>query len=905
MTQSDGWIRLFEELGAGDLAAVGGKNASLGELIRLGRRKGFAVPDGFALTTSAFRLFLEVNELSGPIREHLSAYRADRLPLEQAGHAIREMVLESSLPDTLRTQIDQAYEALGRRCGELGPPVAVRSSATAEDLPGASFAGLHDSYLNVKGTRDLHRAIVRCFASLYTDRAVLYRREKGFEERDVALSVGVQQMIRLDSGSAGVMFTIEPDSGFPHVVFIQGSWGFGESVVKGQVDPDQFLVFKPALARTLPKPILESRMGSKRTKLVCAPAQAESSDGASGSESGSESGAGAAAFDQSLLEREVPVHERNTFCLEPEQVVELARWGVLVEAHYGKPMDLEWVSEERTGKLWLVQARPETVHSVRSGELDTYEWTETPPEAILRGVSVGSAIAHGAVRILSEPVAAEEISPHDILVTRMTAPDWVPAMKRAAGIITETGGRTCHAAIVSRELGIPAIVGATGAMGVLREGREVTLSCAGGDVGAVYEGHVPFRRRRLDLEAFRRTRTLLMINLATPETAYRWWNMPVDGVGLARIEFIITDRIGIHPMAAAHPERMDRKELERWIRSQSLHPGELIALERKGVAVNGEASQGGSGRAAGSTGSETAGGAGEGVDRDESGGDGLEGLPFDPRTLDIGGIFVARLASGIARIASSQHPRPVIVRTSDFKTNEYAQLAGGARYEPKEGNPMIGWRGASRYASDDYRDGFALECRALRMVREQMGLDNVIVMVPFCRTPEEASRTLAEMERHGLRRGEHGLKVYMMCEIPSNVLMLEAFDPWFDGYSIGSNDLTQLTLGVDRDSDRLATVFDESDPAVMLSIRLLIEKARELRKPIGICGQAPSDIPGFARFLVRNGITSISVNPDSLLKVHEQIVEAEFATSPDGSSTRRTAARVQTPSPSPQPSERD
>lgn len=794
------WIREFDEILPDQIDLFGGKNSSLGDLRRLGRQKGFRVPDGFALTTRAFRDFIEFNELSAGIQERVADFHADRVSLEDTGAEIRNMILNGEFSRELSDEIIAAYHALCKRLHQDTVTLAVRSSATAEDLPDASFAGLHESYLNINGEKDLLNASRHCMASLYTDRALIYRRKKEIDEERVALSVGVQQMILADEGSSGVIFTLDTESGFPNVVLLNASWGYGESVVQGSVDPDQFLVFKHALISGVKEPILEKKLGKKAHKLVV-------------KESGS-------SFDQSSVLREVPCssEEQQTFCLGDQDILDLAHWSMQIERHHGKAMDVEWVKDGADGALYVVQARPETVHSTRHRFLTTYRFKETPGNVLLEGVSVGRSITHGRVRIVKDLSELDGIASDEILVTKMTSPDWVPAMSKAAGIITEKGGRTCHAAIVSRELGIPAIVGAEGAMERLQEQQQITLSTSGSEIGEVYEGWLHYDQEEVDPTTFRRTTTLLMINLASPEAAFSSWNLPVDGVGLARVEFIISEKIGLHPMAAAHPDRIAPPLLEGW--TDRARPGHRTPAE----------------------------------------------------------YFVDALSSGIAKIASAHYPKPVIVRTSDFKSNEYASLIGGEEFEPAEANPMLGWRGASRYGSDHYRDGFALECMALKRVRDEMGLENVIVMIPFCRTPLEAKETLDLLAENGLHRSKEGLKVYMMCEIPSNVLMLEEFDPYFDGYSIGSNDLTQLILGVDRDSEHLSETFNEQESAVKLAIRQLIQKAKELRKPIGICGQAPSDISGFSNFLVQEGITSISVNPDSLLFVHQQIQEAEFNT---------------------------
>ncbi len=792
------WIREFDEILPDQIGLYGGKNSSLGDLRRLGRQKGFHVPDGFALSTLAFREFMLSNSLTEQIQKKIQDFHSDRISLEKTGMDLRELVLTGEFSEEMANEVHAAYRALCKRLHKTEVTLVVRSSATAEDLPDASFAGLHESYLNIRNEEECLRACKQCMASLYTDRALLYRRKKEIDEERVALSVGVQQMIRADQGVSGVLFTLDTETGFPNVVLLNASWGYGESVVQGAVDPDQFLVFKHALIAGAKEPIIEKKRGAKGHKLICEATETP--------------------FARESVLRQIPCtqQERDRLSLEDQDIMDLAHWAMQIEHHQKKAMDIEWVKDGTDGALYIVQARPETVHAKRKQYLSTYQFKENPGDILLEGVSIGRAITHGKVRIVRSLAELDGIAPDQILVTKMTSPDWVPAMSKAGGIITEKGGRTCHAAIVSRELGIPAIVGAVGAMERLHDHQQITMATSAGEIGEVYPGWIEFERKENDLATFRRTSTLLMINLASPEAAFSSWNLPVDGVGLARIEFIISEKIGLHPMAAAHPDRVAPPLLEGWI--DRIRPGHRTPAE----------------------------------------------------------YFVDALSSGIAKIAAAHYPKPVIVRTSDFKSNEYASLIGGDEFEPTEVNPMLGWRGASRYTSEHYRDGFALECKALKRVRGEMGLENVIVMIPFCRTPLEAKETLQEMAQYGLHRSEQGLKVYMMCEIPSNVLMLEEFDPYFDGYSIGSNDLTQLVLGVDRDAEHLSALFNEEESAVKLAIRQLIRRSKELRKPIGICGQAPSDIPGFSNFLVQQGITSISVNPDSLLSVHHQIQEAEF-----------------------------
>lgn len=833
-SSDSGWIRSYHDIGRGDLALVGGKNASLGELTRLGASLDMSVPDGFVITTSAFHLFLAHNRLEDLITSTLENLQAGRTELQQAGATIREHIDRATLPEELSREIKVAYRELGRRCGMETPDVAVRSSATAEDLPEASFAGLQDTFLNVVGLEDLESAVVRCFGSLYNDRAIHYRMEKGIDTDPrhdrIGLSVGVQKMVHASEGASGVMFTLDTESGFPQVILVNASWGLGEAIVQGLVDPDQFLLFKPSIRQGRDECILERRLGAKAVKMV-------NGDGAAGG---------------GIRKVETEPAKRTQFSVSSQEVRRLGEWALRIEKHYGTPMDIEWVKDGSTGDLYIVQARPETVHTGTTPELKTYRFDESPPPALLTGVSIGQSIATGTVRIALSREDLGDVHEGDILVTRMTEPDWVPAMKKAAGIITDIGGRTCHAAIVSREFGIPAIVGTHIATQSLEEGQQITLSTAEGEVGSVYPGRLQFSESVRDLSHFEPTHTRIMINLATPETALQWWNHPVDGIGLARMEFIISNHIQCHPMAAVHPDRVETREWEQWKRSN--------AIDSR-----------------------------------------------DPREF-----FIEKLSEGIAKIAASQYPKPVLVRTSDFKTNEYARLIGGSSFEPQEENPMLGWRGASRYITPEYREAFALECNALSRAILGLGLTNIRVMIPFCRTPEEAREVIALMKQMGLERGmplgvrtqdaseertDSHLQIYMMCEIPSNMILLEDFAPHFDGFSIGSNDLTQLTLGVDRDSARLGALFNEDDPAVKWSIREILRKAAKAGKPVGICGQAPSDIPGFAAFLVENGIDSISVNPDSLFNAHEEVLEAERRVAEAGAGIAPSAEAAVEPTP--------
>ena len=786
------WIRPLDSVGSGDVALVGGKNASLGEMTRALSEKGIRVPRGFATTAAAYRRFLEHNELSEGIAERLAAMKAGTSSLREVGAAIRAAFASAEFPDEIAGAIREAYRDLAARCGRDDLDVAARSSATAEDLPEASFAGQQETFLNLRGEEALLDACRRCYASLFTDRAISYREEQGFAHGQVALSVGVQEMVRSDRASAGVLFTLDPESGFEDVVVIDASWGLGESVVQGSVDPDEYTVFKPRLGDASVTPILDKRRGSKEQKLVYASRAGERVESLETTEA-----------------------ERVGLVLADDEIVALARWGVVIEEHYGTPMDIEWAKDGETGEIFIVQARPETVQARRgAGTLRRFSLRGQGAE-LVSGLAIGDAIATGPVCRIQDASEIERLPDGAVLVTPVTDPDWVPIMKRAAAIVTDHGGRTSHAAIVSRELGLPAVVGTGNATEVLEDGEEVTVVCAGGSKGRVLAGTAEYDVTELSLEDVPQTRTKVMINLASPEAAFRWSRLPADGVGLARMEFVVNDAIQIHPMALVRYAQL-KDEAAR---------SRIDELTR-------------------------------GWDDKEA-------------------YFVDQLAFGIARLAASQYPRPVVVRTSDFKTNEYAQLIGGEEFEPPEPNPMLGFRGASRYYSERYREGFALECRALRKVREEIGLDNVVIMIPFCRTPEEADRVLEVLAENGLERGREGLQVYVMCEIPSNVLLAEEFAARFDGFSIGSNDLTQLILGVDRDSEELQELFDAGHRAVTQAISSVIERAHACGTPVGLCGQAPSDDPSFARFLVQAGIDSISVSPDSFLDAKREVAAAE------------------------------
>jgi pyruvate,water dikinase len=789
MTEEILW---FETLKRGDVARVGGKNSSLGEMVQELGGQGIAVPPGFATTAEAFRRFLAHNGLDAVIADHLSRLEEGRQTLQDTGTAIRKAIIAGEWPEATRAALLAAYAELGARAGGGEPSVAVRSSATAEDLPEASFAGQQETYLNVCGAQALLAACRRCYASLYTDRAITYRRLQGFDHDAVALSVGVQMMVRSDIGGAGVMFSIDTETGFDKVVLINAAWGLGENVVQGAVSPDEYQVFKPLLAEPGLSPIVEKRLGAKEIKMVYA-----------GTASGET--------------RNLPTSkaERGRFVLSDDEILHLARMAVTIEAHYGQPMDMEWARDGITGALWIVQARPETVQS-RAGAAALHSFDVGAHGPVLtQGLAVGQSVITAPVCMIDSPQDMARFVDGSVLVTPTTDPDWLPIMKRAAAIVTDHGGRTSHAAIVSRELGLPAIVGCGDATHVLHEGQVVTVACAGGDEGLVYDGTAEVTETLIDPGQAPATRTKVMMNMANPSAAFRWWRLAADGVGLARMEFVISNAIKVHPLALTRFSAVTDPQVR----------DEIETLTR--------------------------------------------GYPSKPA------YFVDRLSRGLAKIAALVWPKPVIVRMSDFKTNEYAGLLGGAQFEPDEENPMIGFRGASRYAAPDYADGFALECAAIKRLRGEMGFANVVVMIPFCRTPAEADAVLAEMAKHGLERGKDGLKIYVMAEIPSNVILAEEFASRFDGFSIGSNDLTQLTLGVDRDSERLASVFSERDPAVLWMIRHLIDKAHAAGVPVGLCGQAPSNDPDFARILVEAGIDTISVTPDAFMAVKANVAEAE------------------------------
>ncbi len=792
------WIKQFKELTSDDLNLVGGKNASLGEMISGLENKGIKVPHGFAITADAYRYFLEVNGLYDKLREEIKAFRNSRRDLESVGRYIRHRLRGAEFPEDLERSITQAYQQLCKQYKEEEVSVAVRSSATAEDLPQASFAGQQDTFLNISGVEELLEACQKCFASLFTDRAISYRENQGFEHLEIALSIGVQKMVRSDLAGAGVIFTLDTESGFDKVVFITAAYGLGETVVQGQVNPDEYYVFKPLLQESIYQPIIKKTLGNKEKKMIY-------------------------VSGENIKTRMINTRkdEQHRFVLNDDEILKLGQWACIIENHYSQrygkktPMDIEWAKDGETNELYIVQARPETIHSQKElNILRGYELKESG-KVLVEGKSVGDAIAASRACKLLSSAECEIFQDGSIIVTEMTDPDWVPIMKKAAGIITDRGGRTCHAAIVSRELGIPAVVGTENATEKINQNQDVTISCAEGEIGKVYEGKLKYNVIEISPEEIPNTKTQVMMNIASPGNAFRWCQIPNEGVGLARVEFVINNVIQAHPLALIHYDQLEDSEAKKTI--------DILTT---------------------------------GYEKRED-------------------FFVDKLASGVATIAAAFYPKDVIVRMSDFKTNEYAGLIGGKQFEPVEDNPMLGFRGASRYYSQEYREGFNLECQAIKKVREEIGLKNVKVMIPFCRTPEEGEKILKIMAENGLVQGKDGLEVYVMCEIPANVIMAKEFAKIFDGFSIGSNDLTQLTLGCDRDSSKVAHIFDERNEAVKRMISDLIKKVKPMGRKIGICGQGPSDFPEFAVFLVKEGIDSISVNPDSILKVRKKIHEVE------------------------------
>ena len=797
MEREKKFVLWFDEIGMKDVGLVGGKNASLGEMYRNLKSKGVEVPGGFAITAYAYKYLIKETGIENKIVEILSDLDVNDIKnLREKGKKIREIISNVEFPKELEEAILEAYHRMMEEDKDL--TVAVRSSATAEDLPDASFAGQQETYLNIKGDKDLIEACKKCFASLFTDRAISYREDKNFDHLNVYLSIAVQKMVRSDLASSGVMFSIDTESGFKNVVFITGSWGLGENVVQGKVNPDEYYVFKPTLKKGF-KSIIGKKLGSKEIKMIYT--------------SGKER----------VKNIETTEEERNSFVLKDDEILKLAEWAMIIEDHYGKPMDIEWAKDGINGKLYIVQARPETVHSQQSmNVIKTYKLIEKG-KILVEGQAVGQMIGQGNVNIIKSADEIEKFRKGEVLVTDMTDPDWEPIMKIAAAIVTNKGGRTCHAAIVSRELGIPCVIGTENATEILKNGQKVTVSCAEGEKGKIYDGLLKFRIDELKLEELPETETKIMMNVGIPEKAFIQGQIPCDGVGLAREEFIINSYIGIHPLALINYE----------VLKNSKDP------EIKKIVSE-----------------------------------------IDERTKaysDKVQFFIDNLAQGIGKIAAGFYPNDVIVRLSDFKTNEYANLIGGKLYEPEEHNPMIGWRGASRYYDENFKPAFGLECIAIKKVRDEMGLTNVKVMIPFCRTPEEGKKVIDVMREYGLVQGENGLEIYVMCEIPSNVVVADQFADVFDGFSIGSNDLTQLTLGLDRDSELVSHIFDERNEAVKRLVKQVIDVAHSHnpRRKVGICGQAPSDYPEFAEFLVECGIDSISLNPDTVIKTKLLVAETE------------------------------
>jgi pyruvate,water dikinase len=787
----------FNEVGIVDIPLVGGKNASLGEMIQQLVSKGVNIPIGFAITAYAYRCFIQKAGLEEKLRLVFSDLDVEDVNnLRERGKKARSLLMDTPFPAELRDAVANAYRQMCDRYGD-DTDVAVRSSATAEDLPDASFAGQQDTYLHIQGISAVLEASHRCFASLFTDRAISYRHARNFDHFSVALSIGIQKMVRSDLASSGVMFSIDTETGFKNAALITAAYGLGENVVQGAVNPDEYLVFKPTLKEGF-RPILSKRLGSKEYKLI------------------------RDVGDPKQLKNErVPWSEQGKFAIDDQEILQLATWATVIEDHYSQvrgthsPMDIEWAKDGITGELFIVQARPETVQSQKAQNILRAYKLQERTEILVTGRSIGEAIGQGKARVMTDVHNIDLFQAGEVLVTNRTDPDWEPIMKKASAIVTSQGGRTCHAAIIAREMGIPAIVGCGEAVDVLKTGQEITVSCAEGEQGRVYQGLLPFEVKEVTLENLPRTRTKIMMNVGNPEEAFSLCAIPNDGVGLARLEFIIANHIKAHPLALINYDKIEDEDVK-------LSLAKLTAF--------------------------------------------YEHKPD---------YFVDNLAQGIGRIAAAFYPKSVVVRMSDLKTNEYANLLGGQQFEPHEENPMLGWRGASRYYDVNYREAFALECQALKRVREEMGLMNVIPMIPFCRTPEEGRKVLVEMAKHGLEQGKNGLQVYVMCELPSNVIMAEEFAEVFDGFSIGSNDLTQLTLGLDRDSALVAQIFDERNQAVKRMVGMVISAARKAGRKIGICGQAPSDYPEFARFLVEEGIDSISLNPDSVLKTLLAVAQVE------------------------------
>ncbi|MBW3016904.1 phosphoenolpyruvate synthase [Candidatus Woesearchaeota archaeon] len=797
MNKEDTLILWFDQTGIEDVPLVGGKNASLGEMYQILTKKGVNIPNGFSITAKAYTYVLQHNNAEQKIKDILEGLDTSNIrDLEERGRRVREVIRHCDFPNDLKKQIAEAYRQLCQQYGDY-TDVAVRSSATAEDLPTASFAGQQETFLNIRGELALVDACKDCFASLFTNRAISYRVDKGFDHFKVALSIGVQKMVRSDLATSGVMFSIDTETGFKDVVFITAAYGLGENVVQGAVNPDEYYVFKPTLKQGF-NPIIAKKVGEKALKMIY-----------------SEEG------DATTKNVPVPKDDRKKYALSEDEVLTLAKWAVIIEDHYSekaghhKPMDMEWAKDGETNKLFIVQARPETVVSQKAANILEEYILEEKGNVLAKGQSVGDKIGQGEANIIKEVKNIANFKPGQVLVTDMTDPDWEPTMKMASAIVTNRGGRTCHAAIISRELGIPCVVGTINGTEKIHQGQQITISCASGEAGIIYEGMLKFRVDKINLEEIPKTKTKIMMNVGSPEQAFNYSFIPNQGVGLAREEFIINSYIKVHPNALIHYNEIEDERLKNDINDLTFN--------------------------------------------------------YEDKTQ----FYVDELARGVATIAAAFYPKDVIVRLSDFKSNEYANLLGGKEYEPEEENPMIGWRGASRYYSDNYKDAFGLECKGLKKVRDEMGLKNVKLMIPFCRTVDEGRKVLAEMEKHGLKRGENDLQVYVMCEIPSNVILADQFSEIFDGFSIGTNDLTQLTLGLDRDSALVSHIYDERNDAVKTLVGTVIEKAKANGRKIGICGDAPSTYPEFAKFLVEKGIDSISLSPDAVIKTTLAIAEEE------------------------------
>jgi len=805
MDESQKYIIWFKDIKYKDIPLVGGKNASLGEMCRVLSKKGINIPDGFALTSKAYWYYLRFNRIDKQLKEIFNKFNRKSLKsLKKTGETARNLILKSEFPEDLEKEIVGAYKKLSRKYKENETDVAVRSSGTCEDLPEASFAGQFETFLNVSNEEQLLKAIKKCFASLFNNRAIAYKEEKGFSQIKIALSVGVQKMVRSDLASSGVIFTLDTETGFPNVILINSIWGIGEMIVKGRITPDEFYVFKPTLKQGF-KTIIRKNLGRKTVKYI---------------------------YDKKggIKEIKVPRKKQLEFSLNDDEILRLSKWALIIEDHYSKlfkkwtpatrrltkkwmPQDIEWAKDGKSGQLFIVQSRPETVHTPKTTRVYQEYEIQTKRKPVLTGIAIGDKIGAGRVRVIPDVSKISQFKTGEVLVTKMTDPDWVPIMRFASGIITDEGSKTCHAAIISRELGIPCIVGTRNATKVLKNNKIVTVDCTQGLKGRVFAGKIPFKVKKYDLKKTPKLKTKIMVNIGTPEIAFRASFLPNDGVGLARIEFILAEKIRVHPLALYHYKKIKNKKLKKLIAE--------ITVEHK--------------------------------DKKE--------------------FFIKELAEGIAQIASAFFPKEVIVRFSDFKTNEYKNLVGGGLFEKEETNPMLGFRGACRYLDKDFQPAFGMECQAIKRARNVFGLKNIAVMIPFCRTVEEGKKVLDLMKRFGLERSKDNLRVYVMCEIPSNIILVDQFSKIFDNYSIGSNDLTQLLLGVDRDNAKIAQIFDESNEAVKRAIEEFIKKAHQYRKKVSICGEAPASVPGFVEFLIRCGIDSISVNPDSVIKTIFNLVK--------------------------------